>query len=662
MAAPMHQSHIPLAPTQLPEATRHLPRESPKSKHAKSKVRASAVAVVPVKQEPQQTVIPRAPPMSRACQPQEDTDQTHSSKATLLRYDAKPKPQLPPKPRQPHQQQQQQQQQQQGYTPDLALSESQKEARAGVQPHLYPHVQLKSGAPPALKQELQQEPKKRPQGGPHLPVGSSTPWQPRMQVRGHPASSSTVHCHSPSQAQQQPAQPLPVTGSNPGVHSTASRPGSQPGSQPAESQPAGSQPAGSQATGSPSRSQPGSQSGPQYGLQPASQPGSQAGAQTAQVGSQPASGQIPSANNSTPGNAAAAAAAAETPPERGGQKISCDDIQLVQNLIERCLQLYLNQREVITSLQYHAKIGPDFTSLVWQKLEEQNPEFFKAYYVRLKLKEQIHTFNNLLACQVHKMDQMQLSYKQAMPQGNALAPATGIPTNGVRAHGPIAPIGYPANPMQTGIGTPHRLLPMAPATGQPVVNGTPVPGAYVGPAQASPAANPMMDIMIGLTPPMGAAATGIPAVSSDVTLGSMGPTPAPPMSMPTVQGFPFGNIGPAPGSDMVGIGLGTALPLEHAYEASLTASDTSTPSAMNSLSLTMPEAESQKESLSSLGALPRNFSLSDLAGELNNNMGLDGGLLASLSDSSPLLSPNSDDFLRSPDKDDLDDDHLLDFD
>ena len=32
-----------------------------------------------------------------------------------------------------------------------------------------------------------------------------------------------------------------------------------------------------------------------------------------------------------------------------------------------------------------AKIEPGFTNLVWEKLEEQNPDFFKAYYIRLKV-------------------------------------------------------------------------------------------------------------------------------------------------------------------------------------------------------------------------------------------------------------------------------------
>lgn len=76
----------------------------------------------------------------------------------------------------------------------------------------------------------------------------------------------------------------------------------------------------------------------------------------------------------------------------------------VQNLIERCLQLYMNQKEVVETLSFQAKIEPSFTELVWQKLEEENPEFFKAYYVRLMLKNQINVFNKLLAHQCRLMN------------------------------------------------------------------------------------------------------------------------------------------------------------------------------------------------------------------------------------------------------------------
>jgi len=40
---------------------------------------------------------------------------------------------------------------------------------------------------------------------------------------------------------------------------------------------------------------------------------------------------------------------------------------------------------------------------VWQKLEEENEEFFKAYYARLVLKQQILQFNKLLDQQVQLM-------------------------------------------------------------------------------------------------------------------------------------------------------------------------------------------------------------------------------------------------------------------
>jgi uncharacterized protein (TIGR01589 family) len=35
----------------------------------------------------------------------------------------------------------------------------------------------------------------------------------------------------------------------------------------------------------------------------------------------------------------------------------------VQNLIERCLQLYMNQKEVVDTLSIEAKIEPSFTEL-----------------------------------------------------------------------------------------------------------------------------------------------------------------------------------------------------------------------------------------------------------------------------------------------------------
>ncbi|XP_027060734.2 uncharacterized protein [Coffea arabica] len=84
--------------------------------------------------------------------------------------------------------------------------------------------------------------------------------------------------------------------------------------------------------------------------------------------------------------------------EDGGKLLT-----LVQNRIERCLRLYMNQREVMNTLFIHDNIEPHVTEIVWQKLEEENQEFFKAYYLRLMVKEQIMEFNKLLAEQVELM-------------------------------------------------------------------------------------------------------------------------------------------------------------------------------------------------------------------------------------------------------------------
>ncbi|KAL6603523.1 hypothetical protein ACP70R_043884 [Stipagrostis hirtigluma subsp. patula] len=105
------------------------------------------------------------------------------------------------------------------------------------------------------------------------------------------------------------------------------------------------------------------------------------------------------------------------------RKVSRQHIQHVQNLIERCLQLYMNQKEVIDTLS-EANIEPSFTELVWQQLEEQNREFFKAYYLRLMLKNQIAAFNKLLEDQIQIMNKELSSGMPSMstPNGSSSNP------------------------------------------------------------------------------------------------------------------------------------------------------------------------------------------------------------------------------------------------
>lgn len=114
--------------------------------------------------------------------------------------------------------------------------------------------------------------------------------------------------------------------------------------------------------------------------------------------------------------------------EEGGEgeaksSVSTEDIQLVQNLIEKCLQLYLTKDEVVSVLREQATIDPEFTQLIWSKLEEQNPDFFKCYYTRLKLKAQIVMFNHLLEQQVQVIQKMQRGWQG----NNGSSTASGIP-------------------------------------------------------------------------------------------------------------------------------------------------------------------------------------------------------------------------------------------
>ena len=87
----------------------------------------------------------------------------------------------------------------------------------------------------------------------------------------------------------------------------------------------------------------------------------------------------------------------------------------------------MNMREVVAILQQQAKIEPDFTALVWQKLEEQNAEFFNAYYTRLRLKDQILAFNNLL--EQHAMLGQKLGVRSG-GAGGGRGRGLGAPPNG----------------------------------------------------------------------------------------------------------------------------------------------------------------------------------------------------------------------------------------
>lgn len=55
---------------------------------------------------------------------------------------------------------------------------------------------------------------------------------------------------------------------------------------------------------------------------------------------------------------------------------------------------------------------------VWQKLEEENQEFFNAYYLRLMVKSQIIEFNRLLEQQAQMMHQIHPCAVTALSSSN----------------------------------------------------------------------------------------------------------------------------------------------------------------------------------------------------------------------------------------------------
>ncbi|KAJ7525660.1 hypothetical protein O6H91_17G060800 [Diphasiastrum complanatum] len=305
-----------------------------------------------------------------------------------------------------------------------------------------------------------------------------------------------------------------------------------------------------------------------------------------------------------------------------GRSISCKDIQLVQNLIERCLQLYMNKGEVINTLLNQAKIQRSFTSLVWQKLEEQNPDFFRAYYTRLKLKKQIMLFNELLEQQADLMQKMRI-----LPKSPLHALANDMHLSSMHQ----LSMGYPAQQQTSLTAAGHPVVPAPPTSSALLAGGASMQDGCHR-THGSPDSNCLMDVSTAMQP----SSLGI---SSDASLGSTSIVP----SGPT---FPFCAIGNPMEMSAMNISLPAPLPLDTSFS-------THEPNSQNALvTISMSTADTDgnsiREGVGSLGHLPRNFSLSDLTAELGPNSDL--GPFGSYS--SPFLTSEEADF-------DLDDERIL---
>ncbi|XP_017626297.1 uncharacterized protein LOC108469776 isoform X3 [Gossypium arboreum] len=259
---------------------------------------------------------------------------------------------------------------------------------------------------------------------------------------------------------------------------------------------------------------------------------------------------------------------ADSASSNDGQKVSRQDIELVQNLIERCLQLYMNKDEVVKTLLNRARIDPGFTILVWQKLEEENADFFKAYYIRLKLKKQILLFNHLLEHQYYLM-------KYPMPPKVPLVPIQ----NGIH---PMPAAGQP-HLDSMGISSCH------------VVNEVPAP-SHFQPMQMNSGNDMVMD---------NNATDATPAVPpTTAMMSSMSEMPVSPTSVASSGNFPF------TATDMSEMGVDTAT-LDSAFTADVA----------SSIGLQLGPgngADNSRDSLRSLDQIQWNFSLTDLTADFSN--------------------------------------------
>ncbi|MQM18678.1 hypothetical protein Taro_051674 [Colocasia esculenta] len=304
------------------------------------------------------------------------------------------------------------------------------------------------------------------------------------------------------------------------------------------------------------------------------------------------------------------------------KKVSREDIELVQNLIERCLLMYMNRNEVVRILLNRARIEPGFTTLVWQKLEEENAEFFRAYYIRLKLKKQILLFNNLLEHQYHLM-------KYPVPPKVAMAPMQNgvhpIPANNL-------PMGYPIlqQPALAATGQPHLDSMRLPNCH--VVNGFPAPGSF-HPVRVNTINGDMMEDNPNDV---------VPAVPPGNAMSSMSEMAVSPTSVASSGHFPFT---PA---DISGMGIDSSV-LDSAF--------TSDVGTTGDLQLGFDGEGSSKDTLRSGGQLPWTFSLADLTADLTS---LEVSLWTGFADlgdlgsytGSPFLPEN--DIMLDPDQDDID--------
>lgn len=100
-------------------------------------------------------------------------------------------------------------------------------------------------------------------------------------------------------------------------------------------------------------------------------------------------------------------------------------------LMERCCSSSFMMSQYNLSFKCifycNTKFFTIFSFSVWQKLKEENSEFFQAYYTRLKLKKQVNLFNHLLE---HQCNLMKYPLPQQVPDAPMPNGVRPMPGNG----------------------------------------------------------------------------------------------------------------------------------------------------------------------------------------------------------------------------------------
>ena len=81
----------------------------------------------------------------------------------------------------------------------------------------------------------------------------------------------------------------------------------------------------------------------------------------------------------------------------------------------------MTQGEIIAVLKHQAGIHPKVSCYVWGEMERSNEAVFRAYEIRLRLKDQIATFNTLVRQQKIFVAQAQAQAGGAATKGKLYA-------------------------------------------------------------------------------------------------------------------------------------------------------------------------------------------------------------------------------------------------